>query len=410
MSYKENNIIAQRVMQNEQEFLISVVDVRTLKRYTKYTELLIVGFDEENMPIYNGEVQRKADNAKVNSIADYLIKDANAMFPTNIVLGVPSVVIDDFVEEGNTISIKLNPKVELGFESVNGDVYISVIDGQHRLRGLEVAIQRLQKLVEDNNLFPTSEALEAKLKLNDLLNFQVAITFFINPVLEYQAGIFAIINRTQTKVSESLVYSLFGITDKSSPQKTALNVSLSLNNFKSSPFFNKIKLVGRNYDKGETPVLTQAAFVKAIIRCISPSLRGAELDRFLPRKALLKGINPELCFRRMYAEDRDVDISKTIFAFFKATQRVFVVSGESLWNSENIDNILNTTVGFEVLISLMKIVIGKGLVQNVFSISEYEAILSRAVGKIDFTDMMKYRKTSTTKAMLLSDLRTATGI
>ena len=207
-----------------------------------------------------------------------------------------------------------------------------------------------------------------------------------------------------------MVYSLFGLTDKASPQKTALNTSLSLNSFKSSPFFNKIKLVGNHYERGETPILTQAAFVKAIIRCISPTLRGAELDRFLPRKSLVKGITPDLCFRRMYAEDRDVDIAKTLFAFFKAVQKTFLFNGQSLWDSYDVDNILNTTVGFETMVNLMRIIIGKGLVKNLFSISEYELILSRANGIVDFTDMVKYRKTSTTKSLLLSDLRAALGV
>ena len=232
----------------------------------------------------------------------------------------------------------------------------------------------------------------------------------ISPVLEYQASIFAIINRTQTKVSESLVYSLFGLTDKSSPQKTALNVSLTLNSFKTSPFFNKIKLVGQQYERGETPTLTQAAVIKSIIRCISPTLRSAEIDRFLPRKGLMRGVNPDLCFRRMYAEDKDVDITKTLFAFYKAVEKTYTYQGQSLWSSDSIDNIINTTVGFETLLSLLKLILASNQLENPFSILEYELILSKAFDKINFTDMVRYRKTSTTRQILLKDLREAIGI
>lgn len=157
-------------------------------------------------------------------------------------------------------------------------------------------------------------------------------------------------------------------------------------------------------------MLTQAAVVKSIIRCISPTLRSAELDRFLPRRNLLKGITPELCFRRMYAEERDSDITKVLYAFFKAVEKTYTYGTESLWSSVSTDNIINTTVGYETFLNLLKLILASGTIKNQFSIAEYEAFLSKAVDKIDFTDMVKYRKTSTTKSLLLNDLKIATDI
>lgn len=353
METTKNNITAQKVTQGNQEFLISVVHVSTLKRYTKYTERLIVNFDDDNIPIYNLQVQRKTDTGKINSIANYLLTDPKAMFPTNIVLAVPKSVIESYQETGNSVEIELSDLVEQQLKQPNGDVYISVIDGQHRLKGLEIAIEQLQKQLTQVDIFLTdAKREEIRKKLEKLLQFQVSVTFFVDPVIDYQASIFSIINRTQTKVSESLVYSLFGLTDKDSPQKTALDVILALNSFKTSPLFNKVKLVGGQYKQGESPILTQAAAVKAVIKCICPTLRQAELERFFPRKELLRGVQQDLCFRKYYAVDEDNVISKILFAYLKAVEKTMTVDGISLWKSSKIDNILNTTIGYETLIDL----------------------------------------------------------
>lgn len=355
----EPNIIrAKRVVQGHQEFLISIVSVSTLLRYTKYTERIVYDFDENNIPIYNNEVQRKPDTAKINSIVNFLLSDPYAMFPTNIVLALPSFVIDDFTEdeEKNEVTIKLSDQVERGLDDPEGNVYITIIDGQHRLKGIEAARIKLQQDLNALTEFQEKERSIAELKLRELESFQIAVTFFIDPTISYQAAIFASINRTQTKVSESLVYSLFGLTDKESPQKTALDIALSLNSFVKSPFYGKIKLVGYKYERGETPVLTQATMVKSIIRCISPSDRIAERERFLPRTGLLVGITPELCFRRYYANSHDTKITQLMYAYFKAIEETFRdIDGRKLWNnSDEVDNVLDTTVGYETMLNLLK--------------------------------------------------------
>jgi hypothetical protein len=97
----ENIIKAQKVVQNNQEFLLGVFKISQVMNFTKYTERLIVGYkdvdDDEKVfddqkqivPVYNPQIQRKTNNAKVERIADYLISDPTAMFPTNIVIAIP---------------------------------------------------------------------------------------------------------------------------------------------------------------------------------------------------------------------------------------------------------------------------------------------------------------------------------
>lgn len=409
---KPNILLAQRVVQKNQEFLISVIPISELLRYTRYTERLIVGFDENNVPIYNAEIQRKSDGYKVSLISDYLKNDPDAVFPTNIVLAIPSLIIDDFVEDGTTIKVTFNPIVEDELNKPNGHVYISIIDGQHRLRGIEEAISSLQEELQSINKdkFPNKHANRSKL-LQNILDLQLPVTFFIDPVLEYQASIFSTINRTQTKVSESLVYSLFGLTDKTSPQKTALEVTLALNGARTSPFYNRIKLVGKKYARGESPALSQAAMVKSLLRCISPNVREAERERFKKRDELKKGVTPELCFRRFYSEDKDIKITKIMVAYYDAVKTTWKDSDDiPFWNLNAEENILQTTVGYEALLNLLKLILihiqeQPGYDENdLFKPESYTEYLRR-ITEIDFTDFETYPKTSVSKSKLLADMQ-----
>ena len=74
------------VSQNGQDFIIGKASIKDILQYTRYTERVIIGFDEDEKPIYNDHVQRKVEMSRVNKIADFLINDKEATFPTNIVL------------------------------------------------------------------------------------------------------------------------------------------------------------------------------------------------------------------------------------------------------------------------------------------------------------------------------------
>ena len=79
---------------------MGIFKIDQVQKFTKYTERLIVGFKEveqvdkvygdqtQMVPDYNPQIQRKTNNAKVERIADFLITDPTAMFPTNIVIAI----------------------------------------------------------------------------------------------------------------------------------------------------------------------------------------------------------------------------------------------------------------------------------------------------------------------------------
>lgn len=363
----KNTIEALPVKQNKQDFLIGVYSIEKIFNFTRYTERLITGFDENDEPYYNDHIQRKIEIPRANKIADFLINDPDATFPTNIVLHIPREVIEEYTEENNLVHIKLDEKVFSEVEKNDGTVFISIIDGQHRIKGIELAISRLEE--EIKSLIQTLRGkpipvLEEKLKyyqerLKDLMQIELVVTFFIDKTLEYQAMIFSTINRTQKRVSQSLVYSLFGLDTDDTPQKTALEIVLSLNGHPKSPFYKRIKLYGGSYGKNNNPPLSQATMVRSIINLISENLRESENDRYKNRKALVnrsEGSKRFLPFRKYYATDRDYFISDILFFYFNEVKNTFVKGDNFLWNFDDTDkptNILHTTVGYFALLDIL---------------------------------------------------------
>lgn len=423
----DNKIKCIPVLQNQQDFLIGVFSIGTILKFTKYTKRLIVEFDEENFPIYNDNIQRELELPRVQKIADFLIDDPNATFPTNIVLHLPSVVIESQNEVNGFVEIKLDDKVFEGIKKSNknedsGDIYITIIDGQHRTRGIEVALERIDQEISDINKTliksPNNKGFNEKLvkytnRRKDLLNIRLVVSFFVDKTLEYQAMIFSTINRTQKRVSDSLVYSLFGLNTEDSPQKTSLQVVLVLNAHEKSPFFNRINLYGSSYEKNQSPPLSQATMVKSIVSLISENLREAERDRFRKRKELLKrsaGSNKDLPFRKYYANNNDKGISDILFYYFNAVRAVFVdKQGKSFWefNPETMrpSNVLQTAVGYFALLNLLVDLLKVGEKEKYESI-KYEKFLKKAT-TVNVEDLKRYPLTSKSRSILYLDLNLA---
>jgi hypothetical protein len=344
----DNKIKCLPVFQIQQDFLIGVFSIGTVLKFTKYTKRLIVGFNDENLPEYNEHIQRELENSRVQKIADFLIEDPNAIFPTNIVLHIPSVIIESQnlitnpeTKQDSFIEIELSSKVFEGVQKSfqndeSGDVYITIIDGQHRIRGIEMALERIDEQIKavSQTLVKSPDSIELQQsrdrlskRRTDLLNIQLVVSFFIDKTLEYQAMIFSTINRTQKRVSDSLVSSLFGLNTDDSPQKTSLQIVLALNAHQNSPFYNRINLYGNDYAKNQSPPLSQAAMVKSILNLICENLRESERDRFKKRKELNQrtvSSTRSLPFRTYYANNKDGNISDIYFYFFNSVKDTFL--------------------------------------------------------------------------------------
>ncbi|MFV5703056.1 DGQHR domain-containing protein [Flavobacterium sp. XS2P12] len=417
----QNKIIGFPIIQNQQEFVIAKFTISQIFTFTKYTKRILNGFDEKGEPIYNEEIQREIEPSRVKGIADFLIEDPEATFPTNIVLHIPREVIESQVEHSNFIEIHLLKKVFDGVKN-NGDVLITIIDGQHRIKGIEIALERIKTEIDSyTKILRTGQNkdLEEKLisriqRLKDLQNIELVVSFFIDKTIEYQAMIFSTINRTQKRVSQSLVYELFGLDKKDSPQKTALQCIISLNGHKNSPFYRRIKFYGGNYSIKNSPPLTQATMAKSIIGLISENLREAERDRNKNRKELNQrtvGSNIYLPFRKYYANNNDFIISDNLFFFFNAVKNTFKdKKGKSFWILDNDiqkpQNIFQTTVGYEALLKILVDILFKEKIADKATVVFYETILNSARNlKID--DTMRYPFNNRGKKILYLDLSVA---
>lgn len=389
------------VVQNEQEFIIGKATIQEILTYTKYTERLIIGYDENDYPIYNDHVQRKVEITRVNKIADFLINDPFAIFPTNIVLGIPLCAIERQNTHNELVKITLKDEVlhqvELAKQGDNNaNIYITIVDGQHRIKGIEVAIERLQKQLEESNT--QEDAVKIEAKLNRILNLEIAISCFIDKSLEYYAMIFSTINRTQKRVSQDLVYSLFGLSSEDTPYKTALEVTLALNAHPKSPFFHRIKLYGGEYNMHMSPPLSQATMIKSIVSLISENLRESENDKYRKRKELKKQKgNKFLPFRLFYANNQDSLISDCLFYFFRAIQNTFPEYWSYNGQSKPL-NILQATVGYEALLLLMVEIINRKHFSS-FNSDTFIDYVSSLKG-IDFGDTNLYPMSTKGKRVL----------
>ena len=181
--------------------------------------------EQREVEIYTG-IQRELSTKRQGEIKDY-ISTFDAAFPNSFIISIKSE--DVLSQEGETLKIRAHEKAA------------SIIDGQHRLAGFT-------ELNSDN--------------------FELIVSVFIDLPIEDQAMLFATINLKQTKVSPSLVYDLFEETKMRSPQKTCHNICKALNTDKESPFFQRIKPLGKKTDD-YVGLLTQATFVKRLLPLVS---------------------------------------------------------------------------------------------------------------------------------------------
>lgn len=218
--------------------------------------------------------------------------------------------------------------------------------------------------------------------------------------------IFSTINRTQKRVSQNLVYSLFGLDENDTPQKVALEIVLALNGHEKSPFYKRIMLYGGTYSKNEIPPLSQSTMVKSIVELICENSRDAEIDRFRKRKELTKQKGTKfLPFRNYYATNNDKMISDVIFYYFSSVRKVYRdKNGISYWDLNSNNNILRTTVGYFALMKiLVDILRDESDPVLLTSTDFYESQLKKAI-KIDFSNTERYPFSNKAKVTLYEDM------
>lgn len=383
-SISNNNIVdivCRKVTQNNVDFLVGSVQARELMELVTVTHRAIIGFDEEGQPIYNKQIQRKPSTQRVNSIKDYLLNDKFATFPNNILVSVPSVVMSKEVEFNNdcsTYTISID-KTKINITDKDKPLYLQIFDGQHRFRGVQETIKECQENGDND-------------KAEVFLNFEFVVSFFLDAEIDFQAMLFSVINRTPVKVTQDLVFDLFGLTEGDSPQKTALAIALELNGTKvtekgtDAPFYKRIRLLAKK-EKGFNSPLSQGMFVKELTKLISPTLQDAEVERFNARDSFNQGGNANTIFRKSYADGKDFVIYRTLLNFFIAVQQSFVdADGNSYWSfDEASDNPLQRTIGFQALIKVLINIFQEGFTSKDLTIDYFKKKLKN-VNQLQLVD------------------------
>lgn len=266
-------------------------------------------------------VQRELSEPRIKKIGEYC-SDPDAIFPTPIVV---SVNVDARVKVDEE-----NRKIIIGDE---GSIIGDVIDGQHRLWGIE--------------------------RSNYVDSFYLPVVLMFGMTTEQKAYVFSTINSNQVKVSPSLIYDLFDVAKERSPHKTVHQIARVMNNSESSPFHNRLKMLGKKEQNQENATLSQGTFAKSVLQLISK--RPDDDARRIKRGEKL--IRDERCpLRDYFIDDKDEVIAKILMNCYGALKDVFPQE----WNTPQ-KNILWKTTGFRAIIYTLPSLIRKGRREKVLT-------------------------------------------
>lgn len=204
-------------------------------------------------PEDNKGYQRLLNSARAKKLADYIVKgqdSKDAFLPTSVFLATAKSI--PFNEKNNTIEIdtsKICP--------------FSVVDGQHRLEGLKMAVERDSRVLE----------------------FEVPVNIGINLPFIAQMCHFLIVNTTQKSVDKSVEQRIIArltealdVEDIPSLPKWILNtvergeidkalkLAMYLNETDESPWNGKILMA--NAMSNDDTTINQRSFVKAIVKYV----------------------------------------------------------------------------------------------------------------------------------------------
>lgn len=263
-------------------------------------------------------IQRDLSPDRTNAVANYC-SDPDAVFPTPIVVSVDNSAAVEIDEQEHRIVI-LDTKNPIG----------QVIDGQHRLWGIK--------------------------KSEYISRFNLPVVFMFNLTIEEKAYVFATINSNQKKVDISLIYQLFDVSELRTPQKTAHQLARVMNYNENSPYYNRLKMLGKKEKSQVNATLSQGTFAKSMLMLMSRNVEDDTIrirrgETLLPIKGLI--------FRDFYIADRDDLIVQVLLNCFNALKKVFLKE----WESPN-DNILWKTTGFRAVIYSLKSITKKGRREN----------------------------------------------
>jgi len=278
-------------------------------------------------------VQRKLRDDRIKEIGLYC-KANNATFPNSIILSANYTRQGEYVNDESIRWSVSNDRLIIPKELE----LASIIDGQHRIKGLKEAI-----------------------KSPEFVDFDILCSVYFDMPFSQQAEVFTSINFNQKKVDKSIAYELFGYdldnTDKQywSPDTLAVYIARVLNNDSDSPLKGRIHTAINGNTKNKDWFISTACMVESITLLLSTD---ATKDRytihqnsFLNKgRKRLKEIKSDSPLRDLYIESKDKDIFDIIYLFLSKINSLG-------WFGDR-DLVTTKTIGFlamfEVLRDLLK--------------------------------------------------------
>ncbi len=341
---------ALRIKQPIGEIYVASFNHKLIQKIT-FFDVRRVLRDERDIEAYLG-IQRPLNETKISELKKY-VNFNDATFPTAATLAADKSEYVTYNEETKELTFS-NCLPGENTPSIAFSNLCRVIDGQHRIAGLEG--------FEGND-------------------FEMMAAVFVGIDLADQAYIFATVNIEQTKVNRSLAYDLFELARTRSPFKTCHNIAVALDTIEESPFYERIKRLGTATAGRERETITQSNFVNCLIGYISTDakmdrdilLRGKELD-LVNTDQLQK-----LCFRNMFIRGQDVEIGRVVQNYFTAISTKW----DGAWNDFSQGMMLNRTNGFKAFCSVLgKIYTEVSAPGDVPDANKFRKILE----KVDLTD------------------------
>lgn len=320
--YQQIKLDVLKVSQPIGDFYIATMNCQDLVAIT-FFDVRRVLMQERDVEKYLG-IQRPLNKARVKELELY-VNSPDACFPTGIIIAVDPLCVD-LDEEAKSLTLHNYIDQDDDSNSIYFRKIARVLDGQHRLAGLE----------------------------DYLGDFQVNVSIFVGADISDQANIFSTVNLAQTKVNKSLTYDLYEVMKTRSPQKVCHEIAVTLDREEGSPFYHKIKRLGvatPNRDRNEE-TLTQATLINPLIKFLSA-------DEFLDRKFYLEGKKPEKLdpvklrrhpFQHMFVDQKDFEITDILWNYFSAVKRKW----PNAWDSRDRGLMLNRTNGYRALMRFLK--------------------------------------------------------
>ena len=308
-------------------FFLTVMDGETLIRIARANPRQFDDIELESV----GGMQREPSAKRIKEIAEYS-NTFDAAFPTPVLLALKE---SSYTLGQNTIQLE---------EGVEADI----VDGQHRIEGIRQS--------------------------GRARDFKIPVVLILNPTDEQKALMFAVINGKQTKVPASLVYDLFGVTKGRSPYKTAHEMARALNNMPESPWYRRLKMLGKRTGDSEQS-LSQGTFVKHLLPNIS---NKPDEDRNLIATNQNLPIRDMCIFNQYFRQKEDQIILKLLINVFSAAKLVW----RTEWDNPE-EYILTKTTGFTGIMRALPSIYSDGKRHGDLSTQYLTSVFHRAKGFIE---------------------------